>query len=157
MSPAPRLVGRDSFPWAQAKIMANEIVSIPDIAALPQEAVKDMESWRQYGVQSALGIPLSVGGGPVIGMLSFDAVRQKRAWPEPLQKRLQLIAQVFANALDRKRAEQKLRNRQPANGLAGPSLSPSTNLFQRPRGKMIDTTILHCHIVGKLGADLGVV
>jgi len=72
------------------------------------EAAKDMESWLQYGIRSTLAFPLSVGGGSVIGLLAFDST-EERDWPEPLQRRLQILALVFAQALDRKHSEQKVK------------------------------------------------
>ena len=57
----------------------------------------------------------------MFGVVSFDAAREVRACPEPLLKRLQLIAQVFANALERKRAEQKLRDSEARLSLAAAS------------------------------------
>jgi PAS domain S-box-containing protein len=44
----------------------------------------------------------------VTGVLAFDSV-EEHDWPEPLQRRLQVLARVFAQALDRKHAEQKVR------------------------------------------------
>jgi hypothetical protein len=38
-------------------------------------------------------------------VLSFDDTQQARDWPESLQKRLQLVAQVFANVLERRHAQ----------------------------------------------------
>jgi formate hydrogenlyase transcriptional activator len=90
--------------------MVGEIISVPNTAEAPPEASRDRETWQRFGVKSTLGFPLSVGGGAVFGVVSFDAVREARACPEPLLKRLQLIAQLFANALERKRAEEKLRD-----------------------------------------------
>jgi PAS domain S-box-containing protein len=49
-----------------------------------------------------------VGSGSVIGLLAFDSA-EKREWSEPLQRRLQILAFVFAQALDRKHSEQNLR------------------------------------------------
>ena len=116
-----RMSGSEFFPWAQRKLQAKEIVDVANTAEAPPEAARDMETWRQVGVKSTLGIPLSVGRGPVIGVLSFDATKEKRDWPEPLQKRLQLIAQVFAHALDRKHAEEKLRESEARLSLAAAS------------------------------------
>ena len=122
LSPPPeRMSGSEFFPWAQRKLQAKEIVDVPNTAEAPPEAARDMETWRQFGIKSALGIPLSVGGGPTIGVLSFDATKQERDLPEPLKKRLQLIAQVFAHALDRKNAEQKLRESEARLCLAAAS------------------------------------
>ena len=53
-------------------------------------------------------VPLSVGGGPIFGVLTFAVMREERDWPETVVKGLQLIAQVFANALARKRADEEI-------------------------------------------------
>ncbi len=44
-----------------------------------------------------------------MGALSFNTMRAERTWPESLIKRLQLVAQVFTNALVRKKNEMALR------------------------------------------------
>jgi transcriptional regulator with GAF, ATPase, and Fis domain len=51
-----------------------------------------------------------VGGAP-IGILGLNTTRAERYWPEPLIKRLQLVSQIFTNALARKRADEQLKNR----------------------------------------------
>jgi len=110
LEPLPsRPVLREYFPWIQAQIQKKQVVCIPNTANVPPEAAKDMQSWQQYGVRSALAFPLSVGGGPVIGLLAFDST-EERDWPEPLQRRLQLLAHVIAQALERKEAERKMRD-----------------------------------------------
>ena len=62
-----------------------------------------------FGIKSNLTIPLSVGDEPTIGILGLNTMRAERDWPDVLVKRLQLVAQIFANALARKRADQALR------------------------------------------------
>jgi PAS domain S-box-containing protein len=57
----------------------------------------------------------------MIGVLTFDATRKARDWPDPLQKQLQLVAQVFANALDRMHADQKLKESEARLSLAADS------------------------------------
>ena len=122
LPPAPdRAKASDFFPWCQRRVQANEIVSLPSTANLPPEAAKDQETWQYFGIKSTLILPLSAGGGPVFGVLSFDATQEERDWPEPLGKRLQLIAEVFANALDRKRAGQKLCESEARLALAADS------------------------------------
>jgi PAS domain S-box-containing protein len=103
----PRPILKEYFPWSQSKILKKQIVCVPNTAKLPPEAAKDMESWRQYGIRSALAFPLSVGGGQVLGFVAFDSTGE-RDWPELLQRRLQILAHVIAQALDRKNAERKV-------------------------------------------------
>jgi len=119
--PPARMSGKEFFPWTQAKLMAGEIISVPNTVEVPPEASKDRETWQRFGVKSTVGFPLSVGGSTVFGVVSFDAIRQVRACPKVLLKRLQLVAQVFANALERKRAEKKLRDSEARLRLAAES------------------------------------
>jgi len=44
----------------------------------------------------------------LIGVLAFDNM-EEHDWSEPLQRRLQILAHVFAHAFERKRVEQKVR------------------------------------------------
>jgi PAS domain S-box-containing protein len=100
---------KEYFPWSSNRILNKEIVCVPDTATLPPEATKDKESWEQYGIHSSLVFPLSVAGnGLLIGVLAFDNT-EAHDWSEPLQRRLQILAHVFAQALERKRVEQKVR------------------------------------------------
>jgi len=119
--PPKRMAAREFFPWMQAKLMAGEIVSVPNTAEAPPEAARDKESWQHFGMKSTLSFPLSVGGGAVFGVVSFDAAKEVRACSEPLLKRLQLLAQVFANALERKRTEKMLRDSEARLSLAAAS------------------------------------
>jgi len=119
--PPENMSGIEYFPWARAKIMAKEIVYVPDTANPPLEATVDVGSWRLFGIRSTLTFPLSLGEAPVFGALSFDATRLARTVTEPMQKRLLLVAQIFANALERKRTEQKLRESEERLSLAAAS------------------------------------
>jgi len=83
-----------------------------------------------------VNIPLSTGGGPIIGVLTFDNLRAERDWSEETVKQLSLIAQVFTNALERKRSEEALHESEARLSLAADSadaglweLDCNTNLF----------------------------
>jgi len=75
---------------------------------LPPEATRDKESFRTYGTKSTLVFPL-LTDGKIFGAVSFAVFRQEREWSEALMNRLRLVAQIFANAISRKRSEQLLR------------------------------------------------
>ena len=103
---------QEYFPWCLEQLLAGKVVAISSIEDLPPEAAHDKESWRHFGIKSTLVIPLSAGGGPLFGALSFnDMKKEERLWSEALVKRLQLVAQIFANAITRKRSEQALEER----------------------------------------------
>ena len=94
------------FPWLHALLLRGETVVDPTLDDVP--SALDRESARRFGVKSNLSIPLVVGG-QVVGALGFTMMRHERDWAPELVDRLQVVARVFASALDRKRADEKLR------------------------------------------------
>ena len=107
-TPPERMNARDFFPWTSQKIMNGETVIIQKMVDLPPEASRDRESFGIYSAKSGAYVPLSVGEGAVFGLLGFAVVREERSWPESIVNGFKLVAQVFANALARKRTEQAL-------------------------------------------------
>jgi formate hydrogenlyase transcriptional activator len=105
--PNPPMSVQD-FPWVARMILGAQVVSIARIGDLPEEAVKDRETFVRIGQKSNITFPLSAGGA-VIGALAFGALREEREWPASLVERLGLVAEVFANALSRKRASEELQ------------------------------------------------
>ena len=105
LQPAKRMIAMNFFPWSIRKVLGGETVAISKMTDLPPEADRDRETYRQYGTKSTVLVPLSVGEGPVFGLLSFAVMRKERDWPETVVKKFTLIAQVFANALARKQAD----------------------------------------------------
>jgi transcriptional regulator with GAF, ATPase, and Fis domain len=98
---------KDFFPWSTEKVLAGEVLAISKLSDLPPEASRDQESFRMYGTKSTVLVPL-LGGGEVIGALSFAMMREERDWSEWLVQQIHLVAQVFANALARQKANEKL-------------------------------------------------
>jgi PAS domain S-box-containing protein len=109
VQPPKGLEGRTLFPWTSRRVLRGEAVLVSKMGDLPPEAARDRETWRQYETKSILLVPLLAGGGTILGSLSFAYVREERDWPEMVVRYLQLLAQVFANALSRKRADEALR------------------------------------------------
>ena len=115
-----RIDGQEAFPWLFQKMLLGKALAF-STEKLPPEAARDKETRRHYGVTSSVVIPLSVGGGPLVGVLAFDTLREERTWPEPLVKRLHLVAQVFINALERKSSDKALRESEARLSLAADS------------------------------------
>ena len=109
LSPPERMNGYDFFPWITQKVLGGETVIFSKMTDIPSEAARDRENLLAYGTKSDVIVPLSVGEGPVLGMLTFAVMREERSWPETVVKGFRLIAQVFANALERKRIDSRLR------------------------------------------------
>ncbi|MDX2511859.1 MAG: sigma 54-interacting transcriptional regulator, partial [Desulfobacterales bacterium] len=102
-------ITQDHFPWCRQQMVKGRIISFSSLEELPPEAAHDRESCRLFGIKSNLTLPLSIGDDPPVGVLGFNTLQTERDWPEGLVKRLQLIAQIFTHALERKRMDGQLR------------------------------------------------
>ena len=106
--PAPATtIATRAFPWLMDEFRRGHIVSserIPD--DLPATAFAEREYMTQFGIKSALGVP--VQAGKTIYVVSFMSIREQRKWPANLVRRLHLVAEIFAGALARLRAEHSL-------------------------------------------------
>jgi signal transduction histidine kinase len=104
----PYLVLDHHLPWYTAQLRAGRLLRferLPD--DLPAEAVNEREYCVQEGMKSLVAIPVTVGGA-ALGAVGFASFRAYRTWPEDLVRRLRLVADVFANALARKRSEEQV-------------------------------------------------
>jgi formate hydrogenlyase transcriptional activator len=94
--------------WFIGQLLAGKIVVTPNaVVDLPPEAAAELEYCRRTGLVSHLAIPLRIAGR-IIGAIAFSAFRENRTWPDDLTTRLKLVGEVFAQALARKREQEKL-------------------------------------------------
>jgi GAF domain len=94
--------------WFIGQLQAGRTVVFQNASVdLPPEAAAETEYCRRTGLVSHLAIPLRIGGR-IVGAIAFSAYRESRAWPEDWTTRLKLVGEVFAQAIVRKREQEKL-------------------------------------------------
>ncbi len=108
-TPNPLIPAGRIFPWMFQQLLSGRTVQFASVEDLPAEASVDKETLRRMGPKSNVSFPL-VAGGKMLGALSFGALRAERQWSGDLVDRLRLIAELFANALSRKAADEALRH-----------------------------------------------
>ena len=106
----PSVTAAEQFPWVSARLRDGKVVRFSRLAELPEAAAIDRASFERAGARSKVLIPLRTGG-PILGVLSFGAVRDGYAWPDDLVERLRLLSEAFAGVLDRRRMELSLAER----------------------------------------------
>jgi formate hydrogenlyase transcriptional activator len=107
-TPQPGLFAQRDFPWVHQTLLQGGTVRFATLQDLPAEAARDKEAFRKIEQKSNLIFPLA-STGRVFGALSFGTLTAEREWPDGLVQRLQLMADIFANALVRQRGELALQ------------------------------------------------
>lgn len=106
--PADNLTGLrlDNFPWWRKRLERLEVLEVTSVESLVEGAERRLLQTR--GIRSLLAVPM-VSNASAIGVLTLSAVRTERRFSVDEIALLQTIAQVFVNALERKRAIEALR------------------------------------------------
>jgi transcriptional regulator with GAF, ATPase, and Fis domain len=86
------------------------VVSFSRLDDLPPEADVDKQTYAEMGIRSALDIPISTGGSAVY-VIVINSVKSERVWPEELIPRLQLLGEIFVNAIERNQIRLDLEKR----------------------------------------------
>jgi len=90
------------------KLKRGEVVHVPRVADLPPEASAEKKEYELQDIRSLITISL-VFGRSGIGFLGFDSVLTEKTWSEDTIELLKIVGEMFANALERKRAEEVLK------------------------------------------------
>ncbi len=98
----------DRFPWDLERIRRGDTVFMRRPSELPLEAEKERQYYAAERIKSNVAIPLKVGGA-IIGAITFTFLRAECRWDELFVRRLQLVGDIFANALLHKRNQDALR------------------------------------------------
>ena len=98
-----------SFPWLMERISSLETVNIPDVAVLPPEAKALKQLTDSAGTRSFVQVPMACEGR-LVGSISIASARESKSWSEESVSLLRVVGDMFANALQRKRDLEALRD-----------------------------------------------
>ncbi len=99
----------DESPWWRDMLHHAEYIHIPRVADMPPEAEAEKEVLQAQQIQSLITVPVSHGGS-LLGFLGFDSVRCERTWSEESIALLQLVGELIAGALERRRSEEERKS-----------------------------------------------
>lgn len=107
--PLPDAVeARSLFPWAFRQVaLLRRPIALRDASDLPADAACDQESFRRWGTQSLLVLPI-LSNGKVDHIVSLATSRSRRRWPAYQVQRLHLLSERVVGAL-RRREQYELR------------------------------------------------
>ena len=126
-------VPTDALAWSNAQLRQGQALHIPRVADLPAEAAAEKAEFQGQGIQSLLAVPMAYQE-KVIGFLGFDAVRQEKSWTAVAISLLQIVGEIFVNALEHKRSRAAL---QAANRLLEQRVVERTQELERRNQELV--------------------
>ncbi len=96
-----------SFPWWLARLQGNAEISLEELSDLPPEAAAEREILQAQGIRSLLVVPMR-SKSTLIGYVGFDTVRKRQRWSADALALVRMVADIIANALERKQAAEAL-------------------------------------------------
>ena len=97
------------LPWLDRLLREGKTIYAERPEDLPPAGHKERGYMESVGQKSGLVVPFRVGGR-VIGGMSIDSFKCHRRWDAARISRVQDVADIFANALTRKRADEQLQS-----------------------------------------------
>jgi signal transduction histidine kinase len=98
----------DNQPWFAEKIKQLDTIHIRRVADLPTKAQAEKQAYQARAIQSLVNVPM-VCRDELVGFLGFDSIRAEKGWVEEDILLLKIVGEIFVNALERKRAEERLK------------------------------------------------
>ena len=95
------------FGWWLKKLKSNEIIHIPDVDELPEDATAEREILQAQDIKSVLVLPL-LSNNKLIGFIGFDSVKNYKTWTENNILLLSFLSEILGNAFQRLRFEDEL-------------------------------------------------
>jgi signal transduction histidine kinase/CheY-like chemotaxis protein len=95
------------FQWWMARLERFEDVYVPDVRELGNDGDSPRAFLESQGIRALIAVPL-VYGARLLGFVGFDAVRGPRPWGGGERRLLRLVGDIFANGIQRKRANRAL-------------------------------------------------
>jgi PAS domain S-box-containing protein len=89
-------------PWTYHQVVVlGKVVAKTSVDSMPPDAEADRQAFVQFGAQSTLAIPLSIGSR-VHHLIAVHSLKQSFVWPQPFIQYLRLLGEVFVGALARR-------------------------------------------------------
>src|SRR3972149_619419 len=104
----PQVLSFENFLWLMVKLIRFETIHISSVADLLPEGSVEKDILQSQQIQSLIVVPM-VSGNSLIGFLGFDSLKVEKISSTHIVSIITIVGEIFTNALNRKRAEEALR------------------------------------------------
>ena len=102
--------GANFFPYTWETLLKGEILQFDEYDDLPPNADVDLINFKKAGLKSGYIVPILIDGIVKYALAGGITSKDFHHWPESLLPRIQLIGEIFANAIERSISLQRLED-----------------------------------------------
>ncbi len=95
------------FPWFNERLRRGEVVHVPEVAKLPEQAQHEKRLFSERNVRTVVAVPMLLEG-ELLGCMLFYAIGRSKQWSDENVRMLRMLAEILVNALERKRVNEEL-------------------------------------------------
>ncbi|MBI9066246.1 MAG: PAS domain S-box protein [Salinivirgaceae bacterium] len=96
------------FQWNHNQLIKGEIICVPDVSQMGQDAKVEKEEFEKEGIQSLIIVPF-LHNKQIVGFIGIDYVNRKNAFQEEDEYALKAFGNIIGQALVRKRNEESIK------------------------------------------------
>ncbi len=89
-------------------ILKHEVFNVPDVETIPDEFSVEREHFKANDVKSVIAVSMKLDVR-IIGFIVLHSLKRTRNWSKDVQLLLRVAGETLSNAIERKRAEKRLR------------------------------------------------
>lgn len=138
----------DSY-WKN-EIAENQIIQVPDVSMLPEEAKREKEFLRKQNVKSMVVVPL-INNKQLNGYMRIDFVRAVKNWDDEFIKLLTTVANILGESNIKANSEKKMQQMVYYDQLTN---IPNRELFGRCINQAIKRAVEEGDLFGIILLDL---
>lgn len=139
-----------NFKWIKNRLLNREIIYIPSLDLLKEDAKAEKQTMMTYGVYSLLYIPI-IKTDNVIGFIGFDQLAPTKKWVVYDYELLKVNSHIFSDALTKLEIEQDMHALAFKDTLTG---LPNRVMLYNRLEKAMNSAKRHGHHVGVVFLDL---
>ena len=86
----------DNFPWFKKNIQQKEVIHIPKIEGIPEEASSEKEVYLSQGIKSLINVPI-IHNDSAVGYVGFESNEKEKKWDADEINIIQVIARLISS------------------------------------------------------------
>jgi len=109
IKPIRTKIGAKLFPWTFATMKSGKLIWFASHEELPEDAKSDIKFFLKANLKAGYMIPIFINNEIKYALAGGLKNNRKRKWSESLIPRVQILGDIFANAIERNRYEFQLK------------------------------------------------